>query len=69
MAKIALQQVAIVGPGLLGTSLGLALKRLTPAPRIVGCDLSGDARREAIGKRPSSAPPATSSTPWTARTW
>ena len=32
MAKIAFQQVTIVGIGLLGSSLGLALKRLTPAP-------------------------------------
>jgi len=43
--------VTIVGIGLLGTSLGLALKRLSPAPRVIGCDLSGDARREASGKK------------------
>jgi prephenate dehydrogenase len=51
VAKIAFQQVTIVGLGLLGSSLGLALKRLAPAPRVVGCDLSGDARREANSKK------------------
>lgn len=51
MAKIAFQQVTIIGTGLLGSSLGLALKRLAPAPRIVGCDLDGSARREATGKK------------------
>jgi prephenate dehydrogenase len=51
MARIAFQQVTIVGIGLLGSSLGLALKRLSPAPRVIGCDLSGDARREASSKR------------------
>jgi prephenate dehydrogenase len=51
VAKIAFQQVTIVGTGLLGTSLGLALKRLTPAPRVIGCDLDGGARREASGKK------------------
>ena len=51
MAKIAFQQVTIVGTGLLGSSLGLALKRLTPAPRVIGCDLDGGARREARGKK------------------
>jgi prephenate dehydrogenase len=51
VAKIAFQQVTIVGIGLLGSSLGLALKRLSPAPRVIGCDLSGEARREASGKK------------------
>jgi prephenate dehydrogenase len=51
VAKIAFQRVAIVGTGLLGSSLGLALKRLTPAPQIIGCDLSGEARREASSKK------------------
>jgi prephenate dehydrogenase len=51
MARIAFQQVTIVGLGLLGGSLGLALKRMSPAPRVIGCDLSGDARREASGKK------------------
>ncbi len=51
MPKIAFQQVAIVGTGLIGTSLGMALKRLNPPPRIVGCDLSGDSRRMASGRK------------------
>lgn len=51
MAKIAFQQVTIIGTGLLGTSLGLALKRLSPAPRIIGCDLDGGARRNASSKK------------------
>lgn len=51
MAKIAFQRVAIIGTGLLGSSLGLALKRLSPAPQIIGCDLSGEARREATSNR------------------
>ena len=51
MAKIAFQQVTIIGTGLLGSSLGLALKRLNPAPRVIGCDLDGSARREATGKK------------------
>src|SRR3954468_23670601 len=51
MARIAFQRVAIIGTGLLGSSLGLALKRLSPAPQIIGCDLSGDARREATSNR------------------
>ena len=51
MAKIAFQQVTIIGTGLLGSSLGLALKRLNPAPRVIGCDLDGSARREASGKK------------------
>ena len=51
MAKIAFQRVAIIGTGLLGSSLGLALKRMSPAPQIIGCDLSGDARREATNVR------------------
>jgi len=51
MARIAFQQVTIVGLGLLGSSLGLALKRLSPAPKVIGCDLSGEARREANGRK------------------
>jgi prephenate dehydrogenase len=51
VAKIAFHQVTIIGTGLLGASLGLALKRLTPAPRVVGCDLDGNARREATSKK------------------
>ena len=49
MARIAFEQVAIIGTGLIGASIGLALKRLTPAPRVIGCDLSGAARRAASG--------------------
>ncbi|MCC6177171.1 MAG: prephenate dehydrogenase [Chloroflexi bacterium] len=51
MARIGFERVTIVGTGMLGASLGLALKRLTPAPHVVGCDLSGDARREAMRVR------------------
>ncbi|MGE3910519.1 MAG: prephenate dehydrogenase [Chloroflexota bacterium] len=51
MAKIAFQQVTIIGTGLLGSSLGLALKRMNPAPRVIGCDLDGSARREASSKK------------------
>lgn len=36
---------------MLGSSLGLALKRMTPAPQIIGCDVRGDARREATNVR------------------
>jgi prephenate dehydrogenase len=48
---VTFQQVAIVGTGLIGTSLGLALKRLNPPPQIIGCDLRGDARRAASGQK------------------
>lgn len=51
MARIAFENVAIIGTGLIGASLGLALKRLAPAPRIIGCDLSGDARRSANSQK------------------
>jgi prephenate dehydrogenase len=51
VAKIAFQQVTIVGLGLLGSSLGIALKRLNPAPRVIGCDLDGGARREANSRK------------------
>jgi len=51
VARIAFQNVTIIGTGLIGASFGLALKRLTPAPRVVGCDLSGDARRSARGQK------------------
>jgi len=51
VAKIAFQQVTIIGTGLLGASLGLALKRLSPAPRVIGCDLNGGARRDASSKK------------------
>src|SRR3954471_22854598 len=47
------QRVAIVGLGLIGASLGLALRRLSPAPRVVGYDRSravctSAARRHAV---------------------
>jgi prephenate dehydrogenase len=48
---LAFQKVAIVGTGLIGTSLGMALKRLNPPPQIIGCDLRGDARRAASGQK------------------
>jgi prephenate dehydrogenase len=45
------QRVAIVGLGLIGASLGLALHRLRPAPQVVGYDRDRDtARRAARGK-------------------
>ncbi len=51
MARIAFQRVAILGTGLIGTSLGMALKRLSPVPYIVGFDISGDSRRAASGRK------------------
>lgn len=51
MAKIAFQRVAIVGTGLIGASLGLALKRLSPAPIVSGFDISGASRRSANSKK------------------
>lgn len=51
MAKIAFGQVAIIGTGLIGASLGLALKRLNPPPRVVGFDLSSDSRRAASSRK------------------
>ncbi|HEY7064678.1 MAG TPA: prephenate dehydrogenase [Chloroflexota bacterium] len=41
------QRVAIVGLGLIGASLGLALHRLSPAPQVVGYDRSGEVRTRA----------------------
>jgi prephenate dehydrogenase len=51
MARIAFQRVAILGTGLIGASLGMALKRLTPPPQVIGFDLSSDARRAASGRK------------------
>ena len=51
MARIAFQRVGIIGTGLIGASLGLALKRLTPPPQIIGFDLSSDSRRAASGQK------------------
>ena len=51
MAKIPFQRVGIVGTGLIGASLGLALKRLTPPPQVIGFDLSSDSRRLASSRK------------------
>jgi prephenate dehydrogenase len=47
VAKIAFQEVAILGTGMIGSSLGLALKQLSPPPRIIGYDINSDSRRAA----------------------
>ncbi len=44
---MAFQQVAILGLGLIGASLGLALKRDPAAPRVVGFDIRSDSLRSA----------------------
>jgi len=44
---VAFQQVAILGLGLIGASLGLALRRGPSAPQVVGFDTSADALRAA----------------------
>jgi prephenate dehydrogenase len=44
---MALERVAIIGLGLIGASLGLALHRLPQPPRVVGYDRDGEARRVA----------------------
>jgi prephenate dehydrogenase len=44
---MALERVAIIGLGLIGASLGLALQRLPRPPRVVGYDRDGEARRVA----------------------
>ena len=51
MARVPFQRVAIVGTGLIGASLGLALKRLTPPPQVVGFDISSDSRRAASSRK------------------
>jgi len=51
MARTSFQRVAILGTGFIGASFGLALKRLSPAPTVVGYDLSGDSRRAASGRK------------------
>ena len=43
------EQVAILGTGLIGSSLALALQSTSGAPRVVGFDLNGDSRRGAAG--------------------
>ncbi|MCC7105794.1 MAG: prephenate dehydrogenase/arogenate dehydrogenase family protein [Chloroflexi bacterium] len=45
------QSIAIIGTGLIGSSLGLALQALKEPPRIVGFDLSGDSRRTAMSMK------------------
>lgn len=42
------QQVGIVGLGLIGTSIGLALRRSQRPPRMVGFDLAPEATRNAL---------------------
>lgn len=42
------QQVGIIGLGLIGSSIGLALRRSQRPPRIVGYDLAPDATRAAL---------------------
>ena len=44
-------QVAILGTGLIGSSLGLALKAFKEPPDVVGFDLSGDNRRAASSQK------------------
>ena len=44
-----MKQVTVVGLGLIGTSLALALKQSKAAPRVVGHDISYDAARRASG--------------------
>jgi prephenate dehydrogenase len=44
---VVFQQVAILGLGLMGASLGLALKRDPAAPRVVGFDIRSDSLRAA----------------------
>ena len=57
---MAFQRVAIVGLGLIGASLGLALHRLPRPPQVVGYDRARDAvgranRRHAIDRAAPSA--------------
>ncbi|HEX2987570.1 MAG TPA: prephenate dehydrogenase [Chloroflexota bacterium] len=42
-----MKQVTILGLGVMGTSLGLALKQLKSPPRVVGCDVQYDAAQGA----------------------
>jgi prephenate dehydrogenase len=44
---VAFRQVGILGLGLIGTSLGLALKRGSDAPRIIGFDLASEQLHQA----------------------
>jgi len=44
-----MKQVTIVGLGMIGASLGLALKQIKPPPRVIGNDVQYDAARRAAG--------------------
>ena len=46
-----MKQVTIFGLGLIGASLGLALKQLKPAPVVIGNDVQYDAARRASGMK------------------
>jgi len=48
MAGSAFPSVAVIGVGLIGGSFAAALKRLEPAPRVVGIDVDASALRYAI---------------------
>ena len=45
------ERVAILGTGLIGSSIALALKVQKNPPRVVGFDISGDSRRGAAGHK------------------
>ena len=40
-------RVTIIGLGCVGTSIGLALRRLDPAPQVIGHDIDSDNARQA----------------------
>ena len=42
-----MKQVTILGLGIMGTSLGLALKQLKSPPRVIGNDIQYDAAQQA----------------------
>jgi prephenate dehydrogenase len=48
---VAIQRVAVIGLGLIGCSLGLALRRQPRPPRVMGYDRSTEARREATRRQ------------------
>lgn len=45
------QRIGIVGTGLIGSSLGLAFRRLKPAPEVIGFDLSRDHALRALREK------------------
>lgn len=45
------QRITIIGTGLIGASLGLALKRQPKAPLVIGFDISAESRRNATRLR------------------